>query len=162
MDNAPGMASEASVSEIRLGKRRWRLAAVLIDAVIGILAGLPLFIYFDVLSIVESGGPVPLHVALLMLAWGMAAFVLINYRLLDTRGQTVGKWCVDLAIVGVDGSRKSALHILIKRVLPTWVAGMVPFVGNLLVLVDSLFILGKDKRCIHDRIAGTKVIDIGR
>ena len=30
----------------------------------------------------------------------------------------------------------------------------------LFVLVDILFIFGKERRCVHDYIAGTKVIDV--
>ena len=44
------------------------------------------------------------------------------------------------------------------RYLPLAVSANIPWVGQFIVLVDSLFVFRKDKRCIHDLIANTKVI----
>ena len=41
-----------------------------------------------------------------------------------------------------------------------WLAGRVPVVGILLRLVDILAIFRPDRRCIHDHLAKTKVIDL--
>jgi hypothetical protein len=38
--------------------------------------------------------------------------------------------------------------------------GAIPFVGNFVGLVDALMIFGEDHRCLHDRIAGTRVISV--
>jgi hypothetical protein len=35
-------------------------------------------------------------------------------------------------------------------------------VGTFLVLVDVLFIFRKDRRCVHDHIAGTRVVNLDR
>ena len=37
--------------------------------------------------------------------------------------------------------------------------GQVPYVGGLFSLVDILCIFGEERRCIHDMIAGTKVVE---
>lgn len=152
--------SDSVRSEQRLGKRRWRLVAVLIDGVIGVATSLPVLAYFDVWRMAQEGQQVPVHVVLMLALWGWAMFVLLNFRLLSRRGQTIGKWCVDLAIVGVNGERKSALHLLTRRFLPISIVGLIPLIGHLLITVDTLFIFGRDKRCVHDRLADTKVIDI--
>jgi len=52
-------------------------------------------------------------------------------------------------------------RLLALRTLPVWVAAQVPWVGGLLGIIDVLFIFGKDRCCIHDKIAGTKVINVG-
>jgi hypothetical protein len=36
---------------------------------------------------------------------------------------------------------------------------LVPFLGGLVALVDVLFIFGPSKRCLHDLVAGTKVVE---
>jgi len=36
--------------------------------------------------------------------------------------------------------------------------GMLPVLGNLSFLADSLSIFSQEKRCLHDYVAGTKVI----
>ena len=44
---------------------------------------------------------------------------------------------------------------------PNWVPkvmGAVPYLGMIFHLVDSLFIFREDRRCLHDRIAGTRVV----
>jgi uncharacterized RDD family membrane protein YckC len=38
--------------------------------------------------------------------------------------------------------------------------GAIPYVGWLVSLVDPLLIFGKDRRCLHDLIADTIVVDI--
>jgi uncharacterized RDD family membrane protein YckC len=37
---------------------------------------------------------------------------------------------------------------------------MIPVVGRLINLVDPLLIFGKERRCLHDLIADTIVVDI--
>jgi len=36
----------------------------------------------------------------------------------------------------------------------------VPQVGGLIGLVDILFIFGKERRCLHDLLAGTRVVNV--
>ena len=86
--------------------------------------------------------------------------MLINYSLLDKRGQTVGKYLLGVAIVGLNGERKSAEHLLLRRYIPVSVATQLPVIGGLLATIDALFIFGKSRRCVHDRIAGTQVVRV--
>ena len=45
------------------------------------------------------------------------------------------------------------------RYLPTAVVTQIPLIGSILGITDILFIFGQERRCVHDLIAGTKVID---
>ena len=45
------------------------------------------------------------------------------------------------------------------RLVPIHLISQVPFAGGFVGLADSLFIFRQDKRCIHDLIAGTKVVE---
>jgi hypothetical protein len=36
---------------------------------------------------------------------------------------------------------------------------MVPCVGGLFPWIDALYIFGEERRCLHDLMAGTKVLD---
>jgi uncharacterized RDD family membrane protein YckC len=43
-----------------------------------------------------------------------------------------------------------------------YLIGVIPIaiISRILGMVDILFIFGKEKRCIHDIIAGTKVVNV--
>jgi hypothetical protein len=36
---------------------------------------------------------------------------------------------------------------------------MIPFLGNFIALVDALAIFTSERRCLHDLVANTKVIE---
>ena len=46
------------------------------------------------------------------------------------------------------------------RYFPLAVIAQIPFAGGIFSLIDCLFIFREDRRCIHDLIAGTKVVDV--
>ena len=50
--------------------------------------------------------------------------------------------------------------LIFKRYFPVTFVALIPLVGQYLILIDSLFVLRKDKRCIHDFIAGTRVVKV--
>ncbi len=96
---------------------------------------------------------------------GIAAFVLINGFLLASSGQTVGKRALGIRIVSyTDGELLPIGKLLALRYGPLWVLNLLPFFGGLIGpvfgLVDALFIFNSERRCIHDYIAGTKVVKV--
>ncbi len=95
-----------------------------------------------------------------LIMWGLvgfAVFLLVNGYLLATRAQTVGKAVLGIKIVTLEGENASFGCIVLRRVLPLTVATAIPFIGGIVGLIDVLFIFGKDRRCVHDLIAGTMV-----
>jgi uncharacterized RDD family membrane protein YckC len=89
---------------------------------------------------------------------GFALFLLVNGFLLVQRGQTVGKSITKLRITQPDGSPVPAGRLLGLRYGVGYLAASLPFVGGLYGLVDALMIFGEQRRCLHDRIAGTIVV----
>ena len=73
-------------------------------------------------------------------------------------GQTIGKKLVAIRIVRKDGKPIDAIRIITHRILPVQLAGQVPCVGSLAVLVDALLIFRTDHNTLHDDIADTKVV----
>lgn len=97
------------------------------------------------------------------LVWMAGAFVLyvaIHYVPLAQTGQTWGKRFMKIKIVTLDGQKPPIADLLVKRCLPFNLAPNVPVVGPFLSLVNVLAIFGKEKRCMHDYIAGTKVVNV--
>lgn len=147
---------------------RWlRLAAILIDGCIGLAVIVPLMFvggYWD--AAFEAGraggfGMMPLGTTLLWAVIGFVVFVLIQGYPLNASGQTWGKKVVSLRIVDMQGNKPSLVDLLVKRYLPTHAIANIPCLGTIYVLVDSLMIFRQDQRCLHDLIAGTRVVRTG-
>ncbi len=96
-----------------------------------------------------------------LLMWGVvgfAVFLLVNGYLLATRAQSVGKAMLGIKIVTMDGENADFERIVLRRVLPLTVAASIPFVGGFVSIIDPLFIFRKNHRCVHDLVAGTRVV----
>jgi uncharacterized RDD family membrane protein YckC len=83
----------------------------------------------------------------------------LNGYLLFKRGQTIGKVAVKTRIVDLSGNIPHFGKLLVLRYLVPALVAQIPIVGSLTILVDILFIFGKEHRCLHDYLAGTRVID---
>jgi uncharacterized RDD family membrane protein YckC len=89
-----------------------------------------------------------------------AAILLIQYTLLSLRGQTLGKLAMRVRIVRVsDGGNPGFVRAVVLRNMVRHVLIAVPVLGGLFALADILAIFGEERRCLHDRIAGTRVVE---
>ena len=95
----------------------------------------------------------------------LGAWILFQCVLLSTRGQTVGKWLYGVRVVdAADGSAVGFVRVALLRALVPLVvvfgvqaAGWTG-IGQLAFLVDVLWIFTRDRRCLHDRLARTRVV----
>lgn len=91
----------------------------------------------------------------------LIGFLALHGYLLHKNGQTIGKRLLGIRIVSAsDGQIVSLGKIFGLRYVPIQIAGIIPLVGNLLPLLDVLFIFREDRRCLHDFIAGTRVVKV--
>lgn len=140
---------------------RWaRLGSSMIDGLLSMLVILPLQWNFGVFDGFPKIKPLaPTDTAL----WGIGGFALwlaIHGYFLATRSQTVGKRLVGIQIVNIsDGQRAPFGKLVLMRYLPVSLIAHIPIVGGILNLVDVLFIFRDDRRCVHDLIAGTRVVE---
>jgi len=82
-----------------------------------------------------------------------------NLVLLATRGQTIGKKLKGIRIVThPDGANPGGVKTIVLRGIINGLSGSVPLLGPVYSIVDICFIFREDQRCIHDLIAGTKVV----
>ncbi|SVB61050.1 uncharacterized protein METZ01_LOCUS213904 [marine metagenome] len=89
----------------------------------------------------------------------LVIFMVINGYLLVTKGQTLGKLALDIRIVdAASNGAATAVKILGLRYVLVMLVGAIPIIGGLLGIIDFLFIFREDRRCVHDLIAGTKVV----
>ncbi len=95
--------------------------------------------------------------SILWSAVGIAALIAINWKFLQN-GQTIGKKVLNLQIRRKDGSRIEPMRIITHRLLVVQVAALIPIVGGIAVLVDSLCIFRAQRNTLHDDIADSKVV----
>jgi len=89
----------------------------------------------------------------------IVGIVVVNWIWLYRNGQTIGKRLLSIKIVRTDGSRAGLLRIIFLRFIPTGILSSIPLIGFSFTLLDPLLIFQKSRRCLHDLIADTIVID---
>ncbi len=87
----------------------------------------------------------------------IGAFIVINGKLLICNGQTIGKKALGIKIVDTNGNLPEKQH-LIKRYGVYFLPGQIPVIGQIISLINVLFIFGPEKRCLHDLLGDTIVI----
>ena len=172
METNPYAAPEATVDDLRAwdaqgleerkAGRGKRLGAALLDGVINLVWALPVgwgaMMAVDVNRGIKPAAPM---VGLMLLGFALlVAIFVVNCVMLHRSGQTIGKRTLDIAIVRTDGSRMGLLRYLFIRVLPVGLLGAIPYIGWVVSLVDPLLIFGNERRCLHDLIADTIVVDV--
>jgi len=135
-----------------LATRKQRLLAIVIDSVL--ISGA-----FAIAAYEELPEPV----RFLGLVAGLAVFA-GNLFYLSTRGQTLGKKAVGIRIVLMATQENGGFvaNVLKRGVLsglPYFVLTLfAPVIGGLYIWTDILLIFRGSRRCLHDQIAGTVVI----
>ena len=89
-------------------------------------------------------------------------FLITQGWFLATRSQTIGKFVIGTRIVLLNGRRPSFGRLIALRYAPFWAVNWIPTAGGWIELINVLFIFRKNRRCLHDLLAGTKVVKIGR
>ena len=91
---------------------------------------------------------------------GLVLCGIVQIWLLTMRGQTVGKLLLGIRIVRVqdDANPGFVYAVFLRTVVPVLIRA-VPLIGIGFWLVDVGCVFREDKRCLHDLIAGTKVVD---
>ena len=141
---------------MKLASRFSRLLATIIDTmVISVITGIILLPFL----IFKIGNPL-IHQITIPIA-GFILFYLINKKSLINEGQTIGKGVLKIKIVNKNYTSCSS-NILFKRYLVLFIPTYIPFIGAWLATINCLFILNKNKQCLHDIVAKTIVVEVGK
>ncbi len=165
MNNAnPYLPPDANLADTRdaegieLASRWQRLGAALLDTIFNLIFIGPMMFAFGIFDYSLRGEEPPFSLTLGLGAIGFVVFVLLHGYFLKRDGQTIGKKIIGIRIADLDDGQPQFSRIIVLRYLPISAVALIPFVGQLLSVIDALFIFRSDRRCIHDRIAGTKVV----
>lgn len=94
----------------------------------------------------------------------LAAILAANIYFMTIAGQTLGKRALGIRIVKKETGENGGFvtNVLLRGVVPTtpYLALLLvhPILGGLYIWTDALFIFRADRRCVHDHIAGTLVV----
>ena len=131
-----------------------RLLATLIDGVMAIIAIIPVVNYVGLAAFENTTLPLILGAFI----YGVFLTFTLHDYLLHYYGQTIGKHFMPIRIESLDGSKAIFPTIYLKRMLPMQLIGLVPSIGQFIAgVINPLFMFGKQRRCVHDYIAKTKV-----
>src|SRR5262245_24482101 len=145
-----GGVLEPLTANVVLADRGTRLGAVILDRLLVVplvIPGVVLGVIFQSPATIIAGCTLPLL--------GLVAY---QWYLIATTGQSLAKRWLGIRIVRQDGSPVNfGSGVAMRSIVPT-VMSWVPYLGFAFYLVDVLMIFRDDRRCVHDHIAGTKVI----
>lgn len=145
-----------------LATRMERFAGSLIDAVIGGTIGMALGAAMGIGLFMMGFDPSSINFRILTTVLGTAlgacVFVALHGYLLSTKGQTIGKMVMKTKIVSRQGEMLPLQHLILTRYLWLWVVVAIPVVGPIVALANALMIFRENHQCLHDDIAGTKVV----
>lgn len=139
---------------------RWkRLIAAIIDSII-IFAVTALIIYLT--SYVENGErvvPSTFWYNIFIAVVGISTYAVVNGSFLIKHGQTIGKKLLKIFIVDqISGEVPSKSNLIIRSIIYL-IFPYSPLMGRLISLINVIAIFGKDRQCMHDFFAKTKVIE---
>ncbi len=136
-----------------------RLGASLVDG--ACVAGIYLMFFLMAGSSGLSGiDESAMGASLFFLVAAIIVLCIIQIYLLTTCGQTIGKKVVGIRIVSYpDGEASGFLKNVLMRGFVNGLISAIPLVGSIYAFVDILFIFGQERRCLHDMIASTKVVN---
>jgi uncharacterized RDD family membrane protein YckC len=157
---APVSDAAGDASEQELAGRGTRLGAWVLDSFILGFAISPYAIRTDYWSRAVQG-QVDMGDLLQLSLVTLIAFLVVQGYLLHRYGQTIGKRLLGIRIVSAfDGQLLPLGKIFGLRYVPIQLASVIPVIGTILPIADVLFIFREDRRCLHDLIAGTKVVKV--
>jgi len=161
------LEDEPAPDGTQLASRWRRLGGALLDGLFAALAGAPMSFGRTAVTTYNLLGS-PLQ------GWNVSdtrgvvgasmsiGLLILQWYLIASRGQTLGKIVLGTRIVLLGGRRVGFWQGVGLRSWVPLLVSWVPVAGALAALADALAIFGAEKRCLHDRIAGTTVIRLAQ
>jgi uncharacterized RDD family membrane protein YckC len=142
----------------RLAGRGRRLVATLIDMVLVPALTVLLVMVTGVMEHAEDYRNSMWMVNVFLLA--VVSYLILNGYWLFTRGQTVGKRVMKVAIVATASGERAAFWklVCIRALFFPLLFVVISPVLAALPIIDQGFVFRKNRRCVHDLAAGTSVV----
>lgn len=143
-----------------LASRISRLGASFIDGFLSLAVVYLVMSMFGMLETLADPQNITFGFQIMLAIMGFGIYLGIHGYTLATRGQSIGKRLFEIQIVSIHTNKMFSLtHVAAYRILPLQILGLIPFLGTIVILADTLFIFRDDRRCIHDILCGSKVVN---
>lgn len=170
------MLGHIEITEMKVASRWSRFWAWFIDGLVACALMIPLFYFEPTRNLMFSNDVLGLVSTYVLSAF---LYLLCHGYLLHKYGQTIGKNVFEIAMFSTDTHQPLSLSKFIFMrwapfsliILPARLYEIFPTVElfkllSLLAIlgatVNILLIFGKQKRCLHDRLAGSLVVDVSK
>ncbi len=152
------ITNDTNDETLELASRRQRLGAAFADGMLQLLILLPVMYFTIGFEVFRAGAEQSLLQIIGLGLLGLVIFLLLQGKLLVTKGQTLGKRSAKIKIVDLQGNLPTVKGHLLKRYGFNILIQHIPVIGPIILLISIFLVFGKTRRCGHDYIAGTKVI----
>ena len=153
--------------EVEAATRLSRLGAAVVDGLAFAVPGVALAVLVPLAMV--SGGVGSMMIVLALALLILLGLLIAQIVLLVKHGQTLGKRALRIRMITSSGETPSIWRVFFLRWLPFMVLAAVIEVvvemgarvkgsGNIIHLVDVLFIFQPTRRCLHDLVADTHVV----
>ncbi len=151
--------NQQTLPYFELASRFKRWIAALIDALLVSMVIAVIALTTGIFDILISG-EMSLLIQLSFFLGGNVVYLALNGYHLSTKGQTLGKAAMNLQVVSIHDNKILPLwKIWLLRYFVMSLIYLIPVVGGLMGLINPSFIFSKSRRCLHDLIAKTRVIN---
>ena len=148
------------MSERVLASRFMRLIAFVLDWLLVVMVTV---MVLGTTRLLESADAfaTPMSIAIRVLIAGAIAYLILNGWLLIARGQTFGMMLCRLTIVIRNTTDRPAIWVLVIRsvVFGFAIAAVFEWILFVVYMVNWLFIVRKNRCCLHDLLLQTEVIE---
>ncbi|CAA0106742.1 Uncharacterised protein [BD1-7 clade bacterium] len=139
---------------------RWkRLFASLVDTLVLVVVIVPIMYFVGFFDDIMEGIEPTLTMEAAMSVVAIVLYFAIHGYWMKTEGKTLGKKLFGIRVVTVSGEFPSLGKHQLRRYVSYLMFGQLPGFLGLLSLVDALMIFRRDKRCLHDIVGDTIVVN---
>jgi uncharacterized RDD family membrane protein YckC len=146
----------APKEQLVLAERSSRLGAAIVDGLIfAAMVYIPMGIGVAMSAVSGDESGVFALLGLGLMLAGLGVWLYMTLKQLSATGQSLAKKYFNIKIVRSDGSPASLGNIVWKRNVVNALLGIIPLYG----IIDVLLIFGEERKCLHDKIADTIVVE---
>jgi len=107
------------------------------------------------MPLIVSGIPLPIVISFIIV-------LAVQWHFLVKNGQSIGKMVMRTKILTMDNRKPSVVAVIGIRCVFSSLFRFIPLIRIWVMIADYVTIFSENRRCLHDYLAGTKVVDLDK